>query len=279
MQALKDLADLEEATTKAVKDAVAKLTDAAHRKIVELANAQLHTRRQLYIKALSVDQEEEDVWVITLDAKAVWIDNGQREFSMLDGLLKSSKAKPAKDGSMYLVVPFKHGPGKGKTNSTPAQQSLTSTVKAAMKEKGIPFAAIEKDAKGNAKIGKIRSFNINDQPLKTENGPGQGHGPIGSVRQGPNARQAENGGPGGGGKPFLAGVSIYQIPDEKAKSGVRREILTFRIASSKHQGSQRWRHPGTPPMNLMQSGLDWALEEFSKKIEPEIMAQIRTELK
>jgi hypothetical protein len=172
-----------------------------------------------------------------------------------------------------------HGPGKGKTNSTPAQQDLISTLKSEMKSRGIPFGKIEKGADGAPKIGKLYGFDIMKDPVKTADGPGMGHGPMGAVRQGPNERQAVGGGPGGGGTPFLKGVRVYQQADLGAKSGVKRSIMTFRVASSKHaSGGKRWEHPGNSAQNILQEGLDWALTEFESKIAPEIMAKIVTKI-
>jgi hypothetical protein len=271
---LKDLLGLEKVVDKAMQEAVTKLTSMVHHKIIELANQKLHSRREMFIEALHKEQIDDDTWLITLEARARWIDDGSQPHDMLADFLKSPKAKIAKDGSKYLTIGFRHGPGVGKTNSTPAQQDLTSTVKAELKSRGIPFGSIEKYASGAAKVGKLHSFNINNAPIKNTFGPGQGHGPIGDVKQGPNQRQLAGGGPGGGGIPFLKGVSVYQTPDAKAKSGVRRDIMTFRIASSKHQGQNRWQHPGNEPTNLMLEGLNLALDEFRSKIEPEIMSKI-----
>ncbi len=185
---------------------------------------------------------------------------------MLDALLASPKAKRSKSGDRYVVVPFDHSPGQGVTSTTPAQQDLISTIKSAMKKEGIPFGKIEADASGAAKIGKLHSFSINDKPIKTKNAPGQGHGAIGDVRQGPT------------GTPFLQGVSVYQQADPKAKSGAKKVIMTFRIASSKHEEQQRWIHPGNEPMNIIEDAAKWGLETFDSEIAPGIIAKVMLEI-
>ncbi len=273
---LKDLMDLKEPTQKVLHDAARDLAVMTHAKIVEIANAKLHSRREMYVTGLHYGKVSDDVWVVSLAAAVRWIDDGQRPHSQLDDLLKSPKAKVSKkDGSKYIVVPFNHGPGKGATNSTKAQQDLVSTLKTEMKARGIPFGKIEKGADGNAKVGRLHSFNIGDAPVKTQHGPGQGHGPVGEVRQGPNDRQAVGGGPSGGGRPFLHGVSVYQTKDPAARSGVKRSIMTFRIASSKHKAEgTRWNHPGTEPIHIMEDGFKWALEEWQSKIAPDIVSRI-----
>lgn len=274
----KELLDVGKVSEKAVQEAAAHLTMALHGKIKELAQQKLHSRRKLFLEHFHYDQVDEDTWVVTLDAEARWIDDGSRPHDMLEDLLKSPKAKTAKDGSKYLVVPFKHGPGLGKGTTTPAQQDLTSAVKSEMRSRGIPFGSIERDAAGAAKVGRLHSFSIDHNPQKTSHSPQQGRGPIGDVRQGPNQRQVVGGGPSGGGTPFLKNVSVYQTPDASRKSGVRRDIMTFRVASSKHRDQDRWQHPGNEAMNLMEEGLDSVLKEFQSKIAPEILAKIKTEL-
>jgi hypothetical protein len=166
-------------------------------------------------------------------------------------------------------VPFKHGPGKGPTNSTQANQDLTSTLKSEMKNRGIAFGKIEKDANGIPKTGRLHSFSIKNAPLKTANVPGQGKGPVGAVRQGPT------------GLPLLAGVSVYQNP-VKGKNGeerIQRSIMTFRIASSNHkdQGG-RWDYPGTDPIHIFEDTLEWVKREWETKIQPQLMAKLIAEI-
>lgn len=261
----------------AMQEAARNLTAMTHAKIVELAGSKLHSRRQMFVDGLSYQQVAADTWLINLDAKVRWIDDGMPAHNMLDDLLKSKKAKTAKDGSRYVVVPFNHGPGKGASNSTPAQMDLVATIKSEMKRKNIPFGTIEKDASGQAKTGRLHSFDIMKEPLKTANGPGQGHGPIGDVRQGPNQRQNVGGGPGGGGTPFLQGVSVYQnkVKDRFGNTSVKRSIMTFRVASSKHkEQGNRWNHPGTDPMNILEDAAKWAMETFDREIAPGIIAKV-----
>ncbi len=261
-----DIAELAELMN--VKDAIKDATDGAardlaamtHGKIAELAGQKLHSRREMFVTGLKYHQESDDLWIVSLDAKVRWVDDGLPAHSMLDDLLASPKAKKAKDGSKYIVVPFGHGPGAGKTSTTPPQQDLISTVKKAMKARGIPFGTIEKDDNGSAKLGRLHSFDITKAPVKSLDGPGQGKGPKGAVKQGPT------------GIPFLQGVSVYQSQGPGGKT--KRQILTFRVASSKHREQSRWEHPGTTPMNLMEEGMQWAMETWQKEIAPAIVSKI-----
>ena len=165
--------------------------------------------------------------------------------------------------SRYLVVPFQHN--KGPTQQTQAQRDLTNTVKAEMKRRKIPYGGLEKDSSGQPKIGKLHSFDILHAPTKTQDGPGQGHGQIGAVRQGPT------------GIAFLQGIRVYQkrIKDEKGNSSVQKQVMTFRVASSKHKGTGRWVHPGLQAKRFFEEAEKWALEVWETKIVPEILANLK----
>src|SRR6185436_18067221 len=177
--------------------------------------------------------------------------DGLKPHNMLDDLLKSPKAKRAKDGSEYIVIPFQHK--KGKTQMTQAQATLTATIKAEMQKMGIPYGKIETHSDGSPRIGVIHELDITKLPLKSWDGPGQGHGPIGDVRQGPT------------GIPFLQGVQVRQRKalDKRGNEQILREIMTFRVASSKHREQKgRWDHPGTAPVPLLEEASKWAVDHW-----------------
>jgi hypothetical protein len=260
---LMGLLNMHNVTHQAMKDAARDLTAMTHAKTVELANSRLNTRRKMFIEALSMTQLNDSTWFIQLDAKARWIDDGMPPHSMLDDLLKSPKAKVSKDGHRYVVVPFHHGPGKGIT-VTPAQGDLINTIRAEMKRNAIPFGKIERHNDGSAKLGKLHSFNILDAPKKTHEGVGQGKGPVGKVRQGPT------------GIPFLQGVNVYQR--KQADGSVRRDIMTFRIASERHRGQGRWEHPGLEPKRIFEDVAEWAWQTWEREIAPQVMEKIAKSL-
>lgn len=271
---LAGLKDFEEAIKGAVKEAEKDLAAQVHAKAVELANERLHARRQMFVDALSV-KEEEGAWFVELAASARWIDEGQEPWSIKDALLASPKAKTAKDGSTYVVVPFEHGPGKGATNTPASSQDIVSTVKSEMKKRKIPWAKVERDDQGRPKLGKLHGFDIMNGPAKTGQGPGQGWGPVGDVKQGPNDRQKVGGGPAGGGTPFLQGVAVYQHAMEGG--GVRRSVMTFRIASSK-QEDHRWRHPGLDASNIIDDAYKWALDQVETAVIPQVLDALEKRL-
>jgi len=133
-----------------------------------------------------------------------------------------------------------------------------------MQKRKIPFGKIEKDDQGKPKQGLLHSFSITDSPIKTHQGSGQGHGPIGSVRQGPT------------GIPFLKGVKVYQkeVVGKSGKKSIQKQIMTFRIVSSKMKGTGRWFHPGVEAKHFMDEALDWAKKEFEKTMKDRISAEI-----
>ena len=243
---------------------------ATHAHIIEQANSRLHSRLQPYLSGLSFSQEDEDTWVIVLDKSVRWIDDGMEPHSMVEDLLtpKTGKGKvnTSKDGHRWRVIPFAHGPGKGPTTTTPAQQSLISTIKKEMSRREIPWSKIEKDEQGQAKLGMLHSFDISSGPLKTHNGPGQGWGPVGQAKQGPT------------GIPFLHGVRVYQhkIKNDTGGERVKRSVTTFRIVSSKHAGSKRWFHPGLAPEHIFEEAAEWAQREWSEKALPQLLDALMT---
>lgn len=269
------LLNLQKSLEPAVKDsmarAAAKLTEATKAHIIEQANTKLHTRRQKFVEALTVFpiDDKQGVWVVNLDKKARWIDDGMLEHEMIDDLLKSPKTKTSKDGSRYLSIPFDHSPGKGKTGTTPAGKTLIDTIRSELKTRGIPFGKLEKGPDGKPLLGNLHNIDITKSPVKTIEGPGQGKGPIGDVRQGPT------------GIPFLQGIRIAQhaVKDPKTgKDNVKRTITTFRTVSSKHKGTGRWVHPGLEPKHLLEEGADWAARQWALIAGPEMVKDVISKL-
>jgi hypothetical protein len=88
-------------------------------------------------------------------------------------------------------------------------------------------------------------------PLKTHEGAGQGKGNIGDPKQGPT------------GVPYLQGVNVFQ----SMKNGkVSRDVVTFRMVSSKMMGSGRWVHPGLQAKNFFEDAAEWAVQKWNEEI-------------
>jgi hypothetical protein len=256
LQNLASLETIQEVSNKAAAN-LALLTQA---KVQELAGERLHSRLEGFRKAVHLDPEGSGVWIISLEKDQEWVNSGYPAHSMIPDLLNSPKAKTAKDGSRYLVVPFQMTAGKvGATQTTPAQQDLVQAMKQQLKQAKIPFAKIEKDSSGLPLLGRIHKLNLRT-PAKTKEGPGQGWGNIGGPRVGAT------------GIPFLQGSGVYQSLNSKGK--VERSVMTFRVASSKHEAEGRWQHPGLEPTHIFEDAYEWALRELDQNIMPAILKEI-----
>ncbi len=268
-----DLRDLGIGLEKVAKQATDDLAAMAYGKAVELAGERLHSRRQMFVDGLHL-LEQDGVHVLQLDSTVRWIDDGLPARNMLDDFQASPKAKFSKDGGRYLIIPFSHGPGKGVTNTPTSSQPMVEAVKREMKARKIPWATVERDADGKALLGRLHKFDVRASihPAKTGQGAGQGWGPEGAVRQGPNERQLVGGGPGGGGRPFLAGVQVYQR--EKPGGGVQRSVVSFRIASSKHRGDGRWHYQALEGAHIFAEVEDWAQRTVDQEILPKLLAKL-----
>lgn len=264
-----DLSNIEEAAESAGQSALRDLTIATEAHIIEEVNAKLHSTRKKYLENLHTEQIDQDTFAVILDPPAMWIEEGQDEHEMIDDLLKSDKARTTKKGSKVLSVPFEHK--KGAAESTPAQQDLTKTVKAEMKQRGIPYGGLEMDEAGKPKLGLLHSFDIMTKPLnKGPNAfsPGAGAGPIGQVKQGPT------------GIPFLQGVRVYQ-KNLKMKDGsekVVKSVVTFRTVSSTMKGSGRWVYPGIEGKKFFEEAAEWAQKEFEDRIKDKIIVTVAKKL-
>ena len=259
---------LQEAVQGRLKQAAQVLAGQVYAHVLEQANKKLHTRRQMFIDAVTFYKDDlEKVIVIQLDGSARWIDDGMQPHNMIEDLLKSPKAKIAKDGSRYMVIPFGHGGsgGAGATQTTPAQQVLMSTIKQVLSQKKINYAKLERHSDGTPKLGLLHSFSVNNAPAKTGSSLGQGAGPVGDVMQGPT------------GIPLLQGIRIYQKmgKGKKGEDIVNRAIMTFRVVSSKHSNQPgRWDHPGLPPVGIFDEAAQWASDQWDKVIAPGILEDI-----
>jgi hypothetical protein len=280
-----DLRPVIEANKEIEKEILTKLKASAkllaiqtHGHVKEEAASRLHTRRDMFLEHLHFEQVSENLWSITIDEKGMWIEEGQEPHSMLEDLLKSPKAKRAKDGSKYIVIPFKQN--KAPTQSTPAQKELVKVLKKELRGRDISYSKIERNPDGSPKTGLLHKFDAATPPQQHRVGMGM-MGPQGRKQQTdtPNPGHA-----GPAGRPYLAGVRIYQKlmrnPDGSVKQDAQghakatREIFTFRVASSKQLGTNKWFHPGSGPMHFLDEAYRWAMNEWDTKIAPEMLSSL-----
>jgi hypothetical protein len=262
VSALQNLANYD-AVQKIAENAASQLALLTQAKINEFSNERLKTRKEKFLEGISLQQEESGVWLIHIDESVHWINDGVEEHSMLPDFLNSDKTKIAADGHRYMVIPFEFRAGKGgPTQNTPYQQDLVDAIKKQLKEAKVPWAKIEKNDQGEAKLGRLHSLSFNT-PVKTKSGPGMGWGKVGDPRMG-----ATN-------IPFLQGAAVYQTKNEKGK--IDRSVMTFRVASEKHLGTGRWFHPGLESTHIMEDAYAWALKEVDTNIMPSVIKQIERE--
>jgi hypothetical protein len=225
--------EIEEAITQGVKQ-VASMTYA---KTQELASEKLKSTRQLYLDNLKFEEIENGIWVVSLDEPALWLEEGRKAGSMIPDLLKRN-ARTAKDGSRYKAIPFSHN--KPSSQTSRKSQDIINLVKSELKARKIPYKKIEYNSDGSPRLGKLHVINNINSPR-------------------PSIRASHG---------VLDSLTIYQT---KLPSGkIRRDIMTFRVASTKHEGS-KWIHPGIEAKKFMDEALEWAEKIFNDEILPSIL--------
>lgn len=134
-----------------MKGAVENLTTLTRTRIVEQSNKELHTSLKTYREALSEpEQISPGVWVITLDEKALFIEEGiEAGKDMKPELLKGKKS---------VVIPFKYD--KGPSQNTPLTQGLISQIRQTLKKENLSIKKIEYDANGSPRTGKLHEYNL-----------------------------------------------------------------------------------------------------------------------
>jgi hypothetical protein len=149
--------------TEDIKKAVENLATLTRTRVVEEVSRELHTSQKDYMNALS-DAEEiaPGVWVISLDEKALWIEEGiEPNKDMKPDLLKGRK---------YRVIPFRYD--RSPNQNTPFTQGLISEIRQKLRKEKVPFKKIEYDANGSPRTGKLHEFNLGGPR------PGKGNTPA-----------------------------------------------------------------------------------------------------
>ena len=222
---------------KEVNESVGALSEMVFAKTLEFAQAGLHTTFHIYKDGLTTYKEGNGVFVINLDSKALWIEDGLPEnFDMKPGLLKN--AKTSKSGHRYAVVPFKHDTKP--SQNTPKAQGLIDQVKRVLKQENIPFKKIELDKNGSPRIGLLHKIDIDSAK--------------------PSAKAST---------PALQGLRIYQNKDQSGK--VSRGIFTFRTVTDGPAGDGKWIHPGLEAKLFMDKAFEWGVGIWDTQIMPELL--------
>jgi hypothetical protein len=252
-----------------VQQTAAALAAQTYGKAVEFAQENLHSSRDLYLENLELKQIDENTWVVRLHPEAMWIEEGMDRHEMIDNLLFGKNGKQpylSKDGmSQYKIIPIKLN--KAPSRSTQAAKQLQQVLKKEFAQRKIPYGKIERGPDGKPLEGRLHKLDVMDKPIKTAEGVGQGHGPIGAVKQGMT------------GIPFLKGVNVLQ-KQLRGPTGAllrgSRDIMVFRIVSTKQKGSGRWVHPGVEPKKIMDKTFDWATNEWNNNIKPQMIEELNS---
>lgn len=238
-----------------VEKAVQSLSAQVHAHVVDQAQQKLHSRREMFMDNLRLEQIDKNTWAVVVGEKAVWVEEGMPAHNQLAALLASPKAKTSKSGHKYLVIPFKHSKG-GPSSQTSFQQSLVAMIKTELKTRKIPYKTIERNPDGSAKTGLLHKIDING-PL-----PKQPHHSV----------------------PILNGLRIYQkinraadgtpLKNKKGQESASREIVTFRIASSVQAGSGKWEMPSQEGMHFLDEAKIWAENLWETEIRGKLIEEL-----
>lgn len=227
---------------KQTRKAVEGLAVAAHAHVLELAGDKLKSLQNKYKDAIDFQQADDNLWVITLDKSAMWIEKGNDAWSMYDKIQKSPKAKTSKEGHKYLIIPFEKS--KRPSEQTPRAKSVTDKVRAFLKKENVPYKKIEYNPDGSPKLGLLHKFDIK------------------SPRPSQKAKSPE-----------LFGLSIYQRKDESGK--IRRDVMTFRVVSEKNKGDGRWEYQPREGVNLFEETHKWAITTWNNEILPALVESLK----
>lgn len=222
----KEIKDLTDQIQAQAKQQVQALAAVAHSLILEKAQTKLKSTRQIYTDALDLKKIEstpdQEIWAVTLDKSAKFLEDGQPWHQMLPYLINGPKHKISKDGKKYTVIPFKQNKSPGQMSA--AQNKLANYVKRELKSRGLD-KTIMKD--GQPIIGRAASLDL-----------------IGN--KAPTSKK--------GNKPLLAGLTIYQreVKTKSGKTNIKRDVMTFRVASETQLGSGDWEAPARPALNFFE---------------------------
>lgn len=190
------------------------------------------------------------LWVVALDPKAAYIEEGREPVSMATDQWLLKNAKKAKDGSSYKVIPMPQGgSNKGLAGTNAA---LNSMAKKVIRDAKINMKTIERHENGSPKIGIVKKLNP-AAPFTQAQAPSL----FSKPRSAADAAKS-------GLKPHegifkLAGLAVTQKEGKNGK--VSKEAVTFRVVSSKHRAEGRWMAPRVPAANFFQRTTDWINNE------------------
>ena len=240
---------------------VEQLARTSHANILLELETESSSIQMAYKDHLSAPEEiEPGVWVVTLDPKAFWIEEGIPEGSDMKKWL-------LKDGEMgekgrYRIIPFKQS--EAPSRQSEMGQLLSSAIK---KNLNTEFGKMNK-----ANIKKAKSSGLAPPSIITATKIEMVKDSEGQDTKSPRTGMlhAFNFGghkPGKGNTPAMDGVSVYQT--KKPDGSVRRDIFTFRTVTEHQSG--KWIHPGLRKRQFLDKAMLHAVNIWDTEILPAIL--------
>lgn len=246
----KDIKDLTKEMTDKAKRNVELLAGTAHSMILKRAQKKLNSTRQLYTDNLSIKKisasGDNVVHAVVLYKPAQFLEDGQSAHNMIEYLTKGKNSKAYKSGGgRYAVIPFEHS--KEANLRSEKQNKITDYMNKELKARGLD-KVITRD--GKPVLGRAATVDL-------------------IARGSPQSEKTF--------RPLLEGVTIYQslvknrkgevMKNKKGDARVRRDIFTFRVASTRQLGTGLWDNPGRPGLK--------AFEEVARELDPIWDAMVR----
>ncbi len=247
-----------------INDEVKRLSISTHAFVVAKANEELKGwRRQHFFgeenKNVRWNEVAPNIWVVEIDESVAWIEEGRDPVSMAteNWLLKpgSKGLKTAKDGSTYKVIPFKQATSKGGRVSF-KDPDMASMIRKTMRSKGIKLNKIERDQWGQPKLGVVEKLG---NKTKRKSYPEKF---FSEPRSKATAKQI--GLKSHHGHHFMDSAVVVQreVEGPSGKKRISRDVVTFRVVSSKHKAEGRWMYPRVEPLNSIPEAYKYAEAEW-----------------
>jgi hypothetical protein len=251
--------DVEKDVTRSAED----LANITHARILELADEELTSLREMYKSHVKTDNSMARIWVITLEEPAMWIEEG-RKSGFMEELLNGKSSHVGKNGK-YAIIPFQHN--KNPTNQSPKAYDLAQEIKYALKKKGVSWKKLETNADGSPRVGLLHKFNVETaRPVDAQK----------DIHK----------------NPLTKGVAVYQnVYDSdgnlvrnadkgrdllaKGQGTVKKDVMTFRVISEKHKNEGLWVHPGRQGNKIFDKAFDWAIKQWETQILPAIFEKYK----
>jgi len=234
---------IEEGLRLAFCQGVVEVAKGARDEWVRLAQARFKTSKEIYINGLrqaesfKVEDSSGGGLQATIQLVGVMPNNfefGMGSFDMKTvrpGWLGGGKAKTAKDGSKYIVIPFRHSTGDTR---------FGYTGKA---------AGVRPDLKGQLKK-VVKQYGL-DRALTSS---------VGEVATRRIPRNAPV-------HPYLKGLQKTEYAQATRTGGMKRtgQLNTFRVMSE-NSPPESWIHPGLKPANLLKEVSAWVDKDMERMI-------------